>query len=604
MIKDFANSFKEYFEKDETMIETYSLQNGIYFLYTQDGKYVDMLNVDKDTENTSDIYEYFACRDYYSNCFGANKCIPNNYAETVDGKEYKMMKKIFSNNYLTIFFKNKSLQDFTGNTEVENAMPIEVFKRGIKQYYAQIKVSMNEVTNSKEELFSDLKDKLISEEKIDKIEALTDTVMDDVAIRIKEIKDIKKEVWVKIFFEGTQEEYMEASTVYSKLKIFNKEELMTKYSEDIYGINNYNYGSNSKKPYLELKTTPYKMSLTAYEEEKIIANMYTWILKNVTTKPDVIIPLSYQFKGNLEDMAYVGAPAYLIRATNDNGFAKVEECEYLNSYSDKVKRFECKNYINSVPLKDFDINTEYKSEIESFVSKVWFSGYLKSAYYDYDRNVKSGRGLTNWKKNMLKLYARVFKEFFKKENSKSLKSKLNTIGYEITLNYLIDELVEKKTSNAIKSMNLWIALDKYIGNKERSISMEIEEIKLKAKNIIESNGKIEDAQIYYYFIGQITYYLINKSKASKLKQNLFEPILRSNSNTKMKRSLISLYEKYKYELWVKDQKFNNIFSQLVGIDDEKYNIKDYKNTVIFGLLSNNLLLEKKEKGGKEDGEEE
>ena len=55
------------------------------------------------------------------------------------------------------------------------------------------------------------------------------------------------------------DEYKRVSGIYVKTKLFNTNDNNLELNGKTYGSNNYNYGLNSKKPYLELKSTNYKV---------------------------------------------------------------------------------------------------------------------------------------------------------------------------------------------------------------------------------------------------------------------------------------------------------------------------------------------------------
>lgn len=605
MINDLIQVFGKYLEDDNVVINSYSLQNGLYFLYNKQGEYVDELEVNKDTEDTTQIYEYFQARDFYSNCFGANKCVPNKLSETYyDGEkeiEYKMAKKIFSNNLLTIFFKNKFVEGFNGKAETKDAMTIGFFKRGIVEYYNSI-LELEKTTDKKEKMILDSLKKIDKTLLLEQMKNVSSKIIDDVAQRVKSRKNIKSDTWIKIFIEEEVEEYKKQSEVYRMLKLFNKNDKNIE-KENVYGLNDYNYGSNSKKPYFELKTTPYEMTLTSLKEEIVIKNLYTWILKNVANKPYVILPTNYDFKG---DIPKASGNCFLISAVNDNNVAVIKDFAFIPNYSSKITRFECTDYLNEQsPLKDFYINTMSIDEMEQFVSQIWFSNYLKSSYYNYEDSVKKAKKLPIWKKQMLSKYGRIFKRLFIYQDASQFIQRLNEIGYKVTYNMLRDGMQSKKFFSAIESMNLWIALEEYYcRNNERSLKEMIKDVQERAKSVVQSNRKIEDDDVYFFLCGQVAYYLISKSKANKLNQDVLDPILQCNSIKKLKNSLMFLHKKYGHDINMNFVSFNNIFSQLLLKDETKTG--EYKTMILAGALSPNLFYQsnKKEIGGNENGEEE
>jgi len=71
--------------------------------------------------------------------------------------------------------------------------------------------------------------------------------------------NVKAGRYIKVFCEADIEDYMRASNLYLIPKIFNKNDYSIRIGEKIYGLSNFNMGTNSKKPFLEHKTTAYNV---------------------------------------------------------------------------------------------------------------------------------------------------------------------------------------------------------------------------------------------------------------------------------------------------------------------------------------------------------
>ena len=109
----------------------------------------------------------------------------------------------------------------------------------------------------------------------------------------------------------------------------------------------------------------------------------------------------------------------------------------------------------------------------------------------------------------------------------------------------------------------------------------------------------------YYFAGQLAFYLLNKSKASKLTQDVTGPFIKATNLKKLKAELRFLYEKYNYDIYLNSPKFNNIFSQ-IWLQEPESSVKENKDVILAGMLANNIFYTKKdiENGGNENGENE
>ena len=90
--------------------------------------------------------------------------------------------------------------------------------------------------------------------------------------------------------------------VTTAMKLFNTNDSNVEFNNIVYGANNYNYGLNSKKTYLELKATPYKIgSYISIDNIKILNKMYIWLYNNSSNKNILKLPLDWNFYGTPKD---------------------------------------------------------------------------------------------------------------------------------------------------------------------------------------------------------------------------------------------------------------------------------------------------------------
>ena len=202
-----------------------------------------------------------------------------------------MLKKICSNNIYTLFFKNKCVLGLCNEQAKKDAVPINVFEEGINKYYD----SLQKLGTKKEEkmiLDECYKTEEIEQNKKDMLVAFK-TVYEDFLE-----EDKPKEIWIKIFLEADEDEYKRVGNIYFSLKLFNTNDNNVKIQDEVYGVNNYNYGLNSKKPYLELKSTPYKISsLISKQQISILNNIYLWLYSNGIRENVLKLPTNWESKG-------------------------------------------------------------------------------------------------------------------------------------------------------------------------------------------------------------------------------------------------------------------------------------------------------------------
>lgn len=543
--------------------------------------------MDKDTNTSSSLYDYLKVRDFYSNIMETSKALETSYKEEINGKTYGMKKKIFSNNQYTLFFKNRFVEGLINNDK--ETIPLNVFLKGIDRYFESL-VLLG--TNKKEdkEILKEIKNDISTEEEIlSKRELLKDKFIE--TVEILKGDNLTKDTWIRIFLEADEKEYKRATLKYISTKIFNKNDENIKKQEKLYGINNYNYGyTTGKKPFTELKSTPFKVgSRVTLDDIKKVRNMYIWLLKNVAIKDFVKIPLSYNFIDELDKIKCNNEPVYLLKVINDNGTVIVKDFDFIPFYSENIKEFRCTNCFNtSYNLDETEFITKDIYELENRTSKIWFSNSLKESYYNFKEIVSKRTMLPNWKKEILKEKSNIFFEFFHKTNSNSLKQNLDNIAYFICYNSLIDGFKDNSKINAIKAVNLWFAFDEYFGGDFKMIKNEIFE---KSKDVIRNNGEIENDEMYFFFVGQVVKYLLDKSKASNKTQSMIDPIMKAGNNEKIISIILAMRDKYSHELRLVNTRFDNILKQILTNNVQKDVVKNRKY-ILAGFLEENLFYMK------------
>ena len=611
MIYDLLNKYGKYFKNLDVVLDNYRLKNGIYYKLNQDGTF-EKLWVEKDTNQNTELYQYFKIRDLYSNYIDSNKAIPTQTEIMYQEKKCNMLKKICSNNPYTLFFKNKYLEDLCSKEANKEALPTWIFEKGIDKYYSSL-VEMITMPKKEDEMIMEqlrgnyLLAEQIMEQKAPMLKAFY-TVIEDL-----KAEEMPKEIWIRIFLDKTEEDYEKASNLYIMLNIFNNNHGNKTIDGEIFGINNYNFGANSKKPYLELKTTSYKIaSRVDLETINVIKNLYLWLLQNGTMKTFVTLPQNYDFcTDNEKEDTIRNQNIFLLKAIDVKGQARILDYDSISNYSTKIKDFHCENYLESKYSWMQPQYTDNIYRLEWIVNNIWITNNMKSernvlreSYYkEKEKENKSKQ--VGWKKMFLEKYSAIFLNLFRKENAKPFQNKLQAIGCEVVENTLIDDMKDGgcyQISNAVNAMNLWIALDLYFMIKGGNLKMKIDDVKKRASDIVLKDQEIMADDEYYYLAGQVAYYLLSKSEAGKLTQDETEPFVKSGNIKKLKKELEFLYNKYKHAIYLKDRKFNHVFSELM-LKEPESNVKENKPMILAGMLSNNLFFqpnELKEVGGNEN----
>lgn len=115
---------------------------------------------------------------------------------------------------------------------------------------------------------------------------------------------------------------------------------------------------------------------------------------------------------------------------------------------------------------------------------------------------------------------------------------------------------------------------------------------LKEKVLENKEDYIESDKEYFYAVGQLTSYLLGKSKGKNKPLSLANPIINAKNDKTIKENLFRLYKKYNYDLDLKkDIRFKKLYSMVLGYEVEG---KIQGDLITAGYLSGNIIFEKKE----------
>lgn len=594
MTYDLLYTFKNYFKDNKVVLDTYKMEDGIYFLAKEDD-IIGKLVVEKGEPDNSELYEYLKEKEFFSKCFISNKVLNTE----CKGTNYKTTKKIYSNNIYTLFFKNDNCAGFT-NILGDKTMPNDIFEEIIKKYYEALKNLGNNKKEKKliQERYSDEEINVYREKMIKLFRQISKVFTEE--------DKAKKSTWVKIFIDKSNNEYERVGNIYNITRLFNNNDYNVKYDDEIFGANNYNFGCNSKKPYLELKTTPFKVgSLVSIRNIDVMNKIYLWLYNNGINESVLKLPVDWEFKGIPQSEQNISnKDLFILKVNGNNGVAKIEDFDYKSSFNTEIRPFTCKDYMRH---KENDFTTSNIYGLEWYTNNTWISNtskdnkrnYIRESYYDFEKKKISKSLIANWKKELLQKYSQAFFYLFQREERNIFLQNLDNIASEVVERTLVDDLNLgiKFTNNSKRAMNLWIAFKNYFNEKGESEEMKLNNIQEKCKNIVLEGNNIETDEEYYFLMGQVAYYLLSRSKASKLTQDVTEPFIKAANITVLKKELRDLYEKYNYDIYLKDKRFNNVFSQIL-VQEPESEVRKNKNIILAGMLSNNLFYN----GGIKDDE--
>lgn len=423
MTYDLLYTFKNYFKDNKVVLDTYKMENGVYFLAKEDDT-IEKLVVEKGEPDNSELYEYLKEKEFFSKCFISNKVLNTECKVT----NYKTKKKIYSNNIYTLFFRNDNCAGFTNNLE-DKAMPNDLFEEVIKKYYEALK---NLGNNEKEK---NLIQERYSDEEINVYKEKMIKLFRQISKVFTEEDKAKKSNWVKIFIDQSNNEYERVGNIYNRARLFNNNDYNVEYDNNIFGANNYNFGCNSNKPFLELRTTPFKVgSRISIDDIEIMSKIYIWLCNNSRNESVLKLPVDWNFKGIPKNEQNISnKDLFILKVNVNNKVAKIEDFDYKSKFNTEIRPFTCRDYMRH---KDNDYVISNINELEEYTNKTWYLNNQPKA---------------NWKQELMQKYSQTFFYLFQREERNVFLQNLDNIASEIVKKTLVVDLNFGNTNNSKKA---------------------------------------------------------------------------------------------------------------------------------------------------------
>lgn len=580
MLSELSEMLEKTGEMDSIVIEQYNMKNGLYIKLDKTGSITDSLVINKDIGIFSESYKWFKERDYYSKLIEMNK--------PVDSK-----KKIHSNNMYTMFIKCTNLPEVGDST----ALSYEDFSEVVNGYYQKLN---REYDKREKEILG-----LFNIEKIDyeESEVYKNLLINSIEKIVAFIKGLDKESgfsnkeYVKVFIESDENSaedinnYIRESNRYFLPKVFNNNKENVLIGNDIYGLSNENMGLNAKKPYLEMKNTKFKVPYRVPLNDAVRNHrLMEWIDNARDDKSSIItkfgINYGYDFKSKPE-MNY-SEPGIFFETMPTKTGTVIKDINIIPKNIEKIREFKYENYLG---LENGDISsTKKRAQLEEYVDKIFFKNQMRIFYYNSEFKPK---GLNGYYINAMEVMKEPMKSFFRLGIDDSLNYIIDKMTFGMVMNSALDD--DTSDYNVRSKMNLRLNLLKYfnIGGKKNmgDILKEIVDkvrIKVSSANFIS----IESDDEYYYCVGQMIYYLCSLSETKNKKHSMYNGVLNARKNEKLRRVILDLYKAHNYKVYEENMKFKRLFEMI-----ERYRVDNSvvdEDLLLCGILSNNLLYEKKE----------
>lgn len=578
MLKDLLNEFTEHksqypeFDINTMVLENYVLKTGLYIRINNDNS-IDELYVTKKTEIpiNDDLVEWFKKNDFYSSLIEMNK--------TVDPK-----KQIHSNNIYSLFCK---IEVF-----IQNGKENPVLREHVDRYFNALTIFKDE---SKKILTAAGYKPLLKETVQSNRDRLTGS-FDEVIKRIKQ-HDIRENCYIKLFLNVREEFYMHESGRYLLPKIFNNNKYNVSIEGNVLGLSNTDMGMNEKKPYLEHKTTPFKVPYRITTEEAVLLRkLYLWL--NGQTRERKALYNGYVPIGNHDPQLFAVAnemderkPVIYLHFERGIGLT-VDDSDYLPSFSDRLsKPVIFTNYLDATNYNGGKLTK--LSSVEAHINENLYALQLVRNYYV--EHLKVTKKLTQPLADQIMLTRDAMRAWLRKGDVLPIKNNID----QATMGVIIARLKKLEYVPALAhALNVRFSLLKYFGGEERDMgaSLETAYLELKEKVINRRNTvNCQNALEFHLAVGQLIRYFFRLSEAQSVNYDeLWRSIMGAKNIEDIKKEYRRLFQRYAYKININNPRFNNMItvaSSYKPQQDEPVNL----DALLYGFAADNIILFK-EKG--------
>ncbi|RCX12707.1 CRISPR-associated protein Csh1 [Anaerobacterium chartisolvens] len=585
MVNDFAALFEKAYDAhgDKMILDSYVPDNGLYIRINPDGSMEGKAINRKAFEDIRDheLVKWFKSADYYSRLIDMNK--------PIDPK-----KTIHSNNYLSVFIKKDI---FPGVGKGDKLLSEDELEASLERYFQVFKKPNGERYDAK--ALELIEASGIPETEGGEVDRCKDFILGNLDSISELIRSHEFDKYIKIFFHAAMETYILECKRYLIPKIFNDNKYNIKINDMLVGLSNNNIGFNSKKPYLNHKSTNYDVSFRiSIKDAILVKKFFDWL---ECQESDVLrIPYDYDFAGVLGE-EYREKAFYYIHFTRGTTLT-VEEFDYVPEYTGKME-FTLYNYLDiHYKEKDSDrrlpVEDKYISslrELEDEVSRTFFNGRLKYSYYKEPKDIKIKTGeFSKTMMDVLLISRNAAKDYFKK----GIKDAFYEAMYKMSL-LLVKEQARMSDDiyfdRAARALNLRFSLLEYFNGRDSDMGGRVRLMLDAMQNKLEDNNAYdcENDSEFYFFAGQAAYYLLKQSEAKDKKMGMIEPFLRVNSPEQLKAQIKNAFITYNHAIYLEGKRFKKVFSMIQGYTAGG-DMRSNDDMFLAGFMAENVLLKKDE----------
>lgn len=457
---------------------------------------------------------------------------------------------------------------------------------------------------------------------------------EDVEVKLFDL--IKDDEYINLYLKNaTIEDYRSAHNAYLKDKLFNCNDYNKESENEILGLSNFLNGLNSKKPFLEHKTSLNNINgRISTKEANVLSDFESLINNRLLPNPLPIViddkeankaiirifnedsdPISYRevlnrlfARNNIKNLSDYYLINYSKRKSivlNDVDFVPFfrftfdKPCTISNIFQCGIienKVFKPNASIEILNIFNFECIV-IKSIFNNSLVKIKDDKYSTNYFGDIDPTYVSGGDI---------MYLLILK-YRKAIYDYIYKSKINAINGLMFNDMMIQSILSNiqkddvsgrfSWNNAIKEkLNIWFSLYNLFNNnikQEENMASKVTELVAKMSAVAKGESHFENPEEFAFGAGQIVSYLIDRSVASNKTYAMLEPYLQKSRSGQLQDAIAQTIAVYKHDISTYKGAFQCLSSDVLTYDDN-IEVKPLLKFFLAGCFCDCVIYQKKD----------
>ena len=457
---------------------------------------------------------------------------------------------------------------------------------------------------------------------------------EDVEVKLFDL--IKDDEYINLYLKNaTIEEYRSAHDVYLKDKLFNCNNYNKESENEILGLSNFLNGLNSKKPFLEHKTSLNNINgRISTKEANVLSDFESLINNRILPNPLPIViddkeankaiikifnedsdPISYRevlnrlfARNNIKNLSDYYLINYSKRKSivlNDVDFVPLFRFAFdkpltiFNIFQcgiNEEKVFKPYTSIGISNIFDFE-RIVVKSIFNNSLVKIKDDRYSTNYFGDIDPTYVSG-GDTMYL--LILKYRKAIYDYIYKSKINAINGMMfNDMMFQSILSNIQKDDVSDIFSwkNTIKEkLNIWFSLYNLFNNnikQEEDMASKVTELVSKMSAVAKGQSHFENPEEFAFGAGQIVSYLIDRSVASNKTYAMLEPYLQKSKSGQLQDAIAQTIAVYKHDISTYKGAFQSLSSDVLTYDDN-IEVKPLLKFFLAGCFCDCVIYQKKD----------